>query len=80
MSNEEEFVNMCIDFGSDVNIIDEEKGYSLLDFALDSEKRVEKIFIVMGESKSAMYLTQKIRDNSSIDAIHPKEGDSFVLY
>jgi len=66
--------------------IDVVSGYSshkdsdgLLEFASNSADRVKKIFVVMGESKSAMFLTQKIRDNLDIDAIHPKEGESVVL-
>ena len=67
--------------------VDTVNGYSshkdsdnLLQFALDSEGVNEKTFVVLGESKSAMYLTQRIRDNSGIDAVHPKEGKSVVLY
>lgn len=69
---------------AEIDVVD---GYSshkdsdnLLQFALDNEGRAEKVFVVLGESKSAMYLTQRIRDNSSIDAIHPKEGEKVVLY
>jgi|AntRauTorckE6833_2_1112554.scaffolds.fasta_scaffold00357_26 metallo-beta-lactamase family protein len=67
--------------------IDVVNGYSshkdsdnLLNFALDNEGRVEKVFVVLGESKSAMYLTQKIRDNSTIDAVHPNDGETVILY
>ncbi len=69
---------------AEIDVVD---GYSshkdsdhLLEFALDNEGRAEKIFVVLGESKSAMYLTQRIRDNSTIDAVHPKQDDSFILY
>jgi len=67
--------------------VDVVNGYSshkdsdnLLQFALDNEDSAEKIFVVLGESKSAMYLTQRIRDNSNINAVHPKEWESVVLY
>jgi len=53
---------------------------NLLQFALDNEGIVEKVFVVLGESKSAMYLTQKIRDNSTINAVHPSDGETVVLY
>lgn len=69
---------------AEIEIVD---GYSshkdsdhLLEFVLNSEKRLEKVFVVMGEPKSAMYLTQRIRDNSKINAIFPREGDRVFLY
>lgn len=69
---------------AEIDVVD---GYSshkdsdnLLQFALDSEDRVEKVFVVLGESKSAMYLTQRIRDNSTIDAVHPEDGEQVILY
>ncbi|MEK7569537.1 MAG: MBL fold metallo-hydrolase [Patescibacteria group bacterium] len=51
----------------------------LLEFVAGMEKRVKKVFVVMGEQKSAMYLTQKIRDNSNIDAYAPERGDKVTL-
>lgn len=51
----------------------------LLEFVANTAERVKKVFIVMGEPKSAMFLAQKLRDNLDVDAIHPKEGDSFIL-
>ena len=51
----------------------------LLDFVADTEKTVKKVFVVMGELKSAMFLVQKIRDNSNIDAYAPERGDVVEL-
>jgi metallo-beta-lactamase family protein len=69
---------------AEIDVVD---GYSshkdsdnLLNFALDNEERVDTIFVVLGESESAMFLTQKIRDNSTINAIHPHDGESVTLY
>lgn len=76
--------NKQVSIKAEIDVVD---GYSshkdsdnLLDFVLDNEGIAEKVFVVMGESKSAMYLTQRIRDNSTIDAIHPHEGEKIVLY
>jgi len=34
--------------------------------------KLEKVFVVMGEPKSSMFLVQKIRDNLGVNAIHPE--------
>ncbi len=40
---------------------------------------LKKVFVTMGESKSALFLVQRLRDYYDIDAIHPEQGDSVVL-
>ncbi|MFA4975432.1 MAG: MBL fold metallo-hydrolase [Candidatus Paceibacterota bacterium] len=52
----------------------------LFSFVEDMQDRVKKVFVVMGEPKSSMFLTQKIRDNLGIDASAPIQGDSVLLY
>ena len=52
---------------------------NLVEFVSDSAEKVKKVFVVMGESKSAMFLTQKIRDSLGVNAIHPREGDVMEL-
>lgn len=76
--------NKKIPIKAEIGVVD---GYSshkdsdnLLKFALDSEERVDTVFVVLGESESAMYLTQRIRDNSTINAIHPRDGEKVTLY
>ncbi len=51
----------------------------LLSFVEDMENRVKKVFVVMGEPKSAMFLVQKLRDNLGIDAHAPEAGESISL-
>jgi metallo-beta-lactamase family protein len=75
--------------GEDVNIrahIVTIHGYSghkdsdgLLNFVQDMEDAVKKVFVVMGEPKSSMFLVQKLRDNLGIEAYAPERGDSVVL-
>jgi metallo-beta-lactamase family protein len=51
----------------------------LLNFVQDVEENVKKIFVVMGEPKSSLFLVQKIRDNLGVDASAPQEGDTVIL-
>lgn len=51
----------------------------LLNFVFDMQDSVKKVFVVMGEPKSAMFLVQKLRDNLAIDAEAPELGDSVIL-
>ncbi len=51
----------------------------LLQFVSDTAETVKKVFVVMGEPKSAMFLVQKLRDNLNINAYAPEAEDSVVL-
>jgi metallo-beta-lactamase family protein len=58
------------------------EGYSghkdsdaLLAFVQDDAAAVKKVFVVMGEPKSSLFLVQKLRDNLAIDASAPNAGD-----
>lgn len=76
--------------GEDVNVrahIETILGYSghkdadgLFKFVENTTDTLKKVFVVMGEPKSAMFLVQKIRDNLAIEASAPKEGDSVLIY
>jgi len=55
-------------------------GDGLLQFVENMQDKVKKVFVVMGEPKSAMFLVQRIRDNLGVDAIAPLKGDSVLLY
>jgi metallo-beta-lactamase family protein len=55
-------------------------GDGLFHFVEDMQDAVKKVFVVMGEPKSAMFLVQRIRDNLGIDASAPSQGDSVLLY
>ena len=52
----------------------------LLDFVSDTQDSVKKVFVVMGEPKSSLFLVQKLRDNLGIEAYAPEQGStvSFV--
>ena len=51
----------------------------LLSFVEDMQDSVKKIFVVMGEPKSAMFLVQKLRDNLGLEACAPELGTSVTL-
>lgn len=75
--------------GEDVNVrahVTTISGYSghkdsdgLINFIEDMQDSVKKIFVVMGEPKSSLFLVQKIKDNLALDAYAPERGDIITL-
>ncbi len=51
----------------------------LVNFVGDTQDTVKKVFVVMGEPKSSMFLVQKLRDNFAVDAVAPEQGTSVTL-
>jgi len=51
----------------------------LLDFVQSTGETVKKVFTVMGEPKSEMFLVQKLRDYLGISAYAPNTGESVYL-
>jgi metallo-beta-lactamase family protein len=51
----------------------------LLRFVEDMQDKVKKVFVVMGEPKSEMFLAQKLKDNLGIEAYVPEQGSSVTL-
>jgi metallo-beta-lactamase family protein len=51
----------------------------LLGFVEDMQDKVKKVFVVMGEPKSEMFLAQKLRDSLGINAFVPEQGSSVIL-
>ncbi len=51
----------------------------LLNFVRGTSDTVKKVFVVMGEPKSALFLVQRIRDYLGIDAVAPAAGESATL-
>lgn len=51
----------------------------LLNFVGDMQDSVKKVFVVMGEPKSSMFLAQKLRDNLGIEAYAPEQGSTVSL-
>ncbi|ETB64015.1 TPA: MBL fold/beta-CASP domain-containing RNA metallo-hydrolase [Candidatus Nomurabacteria bacterium] len=51
----------------------------LLEFVADTENTLKKVFVVMGEPKSAMFLAQKLHDNLGVEAFTPNAKDEIIL-
>lgn len=51
----------------------------LLELMSTSVDTLKKVFIVMGELSSELYLSQKIKDNTGVEAVAPREGESVEL-
>lgn len=51
----------------------------LINFVEDTAETLKKVFVVMGEPKSSMFLVQKLRDNLGIEAYSPDRGESVLL-
>ncbi len=52
---------------------------NLLEFARVASDKVKKIFVVLGEPKASLALTQKIRDYLATDAVMPAPGEKVIL-
>ncbi|MBU0612343.1 MBL fold metallo-hydrolase [Patescibacteria group bacterium] len=52
---------------------------NLLSFVEDTQETLRKVFVVMGEPKSSMFLAQKIRDNLGVETSVPELGESISL-
>ena len=78
-------------FGENIAVrarIEKINGYSshkdsdnLVNFAgsAAAASKIKKIFVVMGELKSSLFLVQRLRDELGADAVHPKGGSSIEL-
>ena len=51
----------------------------LLGFVENMEDKIKKVFVVMGEPKSSMFLVQKLRDNLGIESYAPEVDSSVTL-
>ena len=51
----------------------------LIDMAADTADTVKKVFVVMGEPKSSMFLVQRLRDYLDVDAMYPERGKLYEL-
>lgn len=75
--------------GEDIHIkahLEMISGYSghkdsdhLVEFVEDTAKTVKKVFLLMGEPKSSMFLAQRLKDSLEIDAYTPANGEQITL-
>lgn len=52
----------------------------LVEFVDAIKKNVEQVFCVMGETKSQMFLAQRLRDQVGVHAVAPSEGERVELF
>ncbi len=52
---------------------------NLIDFVDKSSKTLDMVFVAMGEPKSAMFLSQRLRDYLNVKAVYPELGSSYDL-
>ncbi len=68
---------------AEIRTIDGYSGHKdsdhLVSFVEDTADSVKRVFVAMGESKSALFLVQRLRDYLGVDAIHPQDGDNFTI-
>ena len=67
--------------------VDTISGYSghkgsdqLVEFVEAIKKNIEEVFCVMGETKSQMFLAQRLRDQVGLHAVAPSEGEKVELF
>lgn len=51
----------------------------LVEFVSDMADKVKKVFVVMGEPKSSLFLAQKLRDSLGINTHTPDAGETIIL-
>lgn len=51
----------------------------LVEFISNTADSVKRVFVCMGETKSAMFLVQRLRDYLGVNAYHPQDGETVVL-
>jgi metallo-beta-lactamase family protein len=62
------------------------RGYSghadrdqLIDLVSQGSGKAKRVFVAMGEERSALFLVQRLRDYLGLDAIAPKEGERIEI-
>ncbi len=51
----------------------------LVEFVETSADTLKKVFVVMGEPKASLFLVQKIKDYTGVEAYHPEQDEEVVL-
>lgn len=51
----------------------------LIEFVEHTSKTVKKVFVVLGEPKSGLFLVQRLRDYVGVDALYPERGKTYDL-
>lgn len=52
---------------------------NLVEFVSEAKDTLKKVFVVMGEPKSSLFLAQRIRDEVGVEAVAPMRAESVIL-
>ncbi|MES2623179.1 MAG: MBL fold metallo-hydrolase [Patescibacteria group bacterium] len=76
--------NHDVKIRAEIRTIDGYSGHKdsdhLQEFVETAADTVKKVFVTMGETKSALFLVQRLRDYQGLDAVHPEQGESVIVY
>ncbi len=82
-NKEVEIYGHKVNIHCEIRTIDGYSGHKdsdhLQEFVETTADTVKKVFVTMGETKSALFLVQRLRDYQGIDAVHPEQGDTVEL-
>jgi metallo-beta-lactamase family protein len=51
----------------------------LVEFVADTADTVKKVFVTMGEPKTSLFLTQRLREYLGVNAVVPTKGEKYIL-
>ncbi len=51
----------------------------LVEMVSETSSTIKKVFVVMGEPKSSLYLVQRLRNELEVDALYPERGKVYEL-
>lgn len=51
----------------------------LIEFAALDKEKAKQVFVVMGEPKASLFLTQRLRDYVSLPALYPERNKKYVI-
>ncbi len=51
----------------------------LIEFVESTAENVKKVFVTMGEPKTSLFFSQRIREYFEVDAVVPVRGERFIL-
>jgi len=71
---EDSYVNVKCEIISILGYSSHKDSDGLVSFVGTGKKTLKKVFVAMGEPKSSLYLSQRIRDEYDINALYPEKG------
>ncbi|PIR86352.1 hypothetical protein COU13_01450 [Candidatus Kaiserbacteria bacterium CG10_big_fil_rev_8_21_14_0_10_43_70] len=76
---DDEWVTVRADIRSITGYSAHKEMDQLIDFVEQTAPSLKEVFVVMGEPKSSLFLTQRLRDFLGVNAIAPESGASYFI-